>query len=71
MTIAKSYFVVFQSVTRLTNVFKEQFDLFFSEKMVALMVEKTGVQGWLICARHHPDMSSLASLSQLLVTLQR
>ena len=48
MTIVKSYFVVFQSVTRLTNVFKEQFDLFFSEKMVALMVEKTsktGVQG--------------------------
>ena len=35
------------------------------------MVEKTGVQVWLIRARHLPDMSSLASLSQLLVTLQR
>ena len=41
MTIVKSYFVVFQSVTRLSNVFKEQFNLFFSEKMVALMVEKS------------------------------
>ena len=30
-----------QSVARLSNVFKEQFDLFFGEKMVALMVEKT------------------------------
>ena len=30
-----------QSVTRLSNVFKEQFNLFFSEKMVALMVEKS------------------------------
>ena len=41
MTIAKSYFVVFQSVTRFANVFKEQLDLFFSEIMVALMVEKS------------------------------
>ena len=31
-----------QSVARLSNVFKEQFYLFFSEKMVTLMVEKTG-----------------------------
>ena len=29
-----------QSVARLSNVFKEQFNLFFCEKMVALMVEK-------------------------------
>ena len=29
-----------QSVVRLSNVFKEQFNLFFCEKMVALMVEK-------------------------------
>ena len=41
MTIAKSYFVGFQSVARLSNVFKEQFNLFFGEKMVALMVEKS------------------------------
>ena len=30
-----------QLVARLSNVFKEQFNLFFSEKMVALMVEKS------------------------------
>ena len=30
-----------QSVARFANVFKEQFDLFFGEKMVALMVEKS------------------------------
>ena len=30
-----------QSVARLSNVFKEQFNLFFGEKMVALMVEKS------------------------------
>ena len=41
MTIVKSYFVVFQSVTRLTDVFKEQFDLKKKKKMVALMVEKS------------------------------
>ena len=32
-----------QSVVRLSNVFKEQFNLFFSEKMVEKQV-KTGVQ---------------------------
>ena len=40
MTIGNCYFIVFQLVARLSDVFKEQFDLFFGEKMVALMVEK-------------------------------
>ena len=39
MTIGNCYFIVFQLVARLTDVFKEQFDLFFTEKMVTLMVE--------------------------------